>query len=209
MTALIFILEPDQIHVAMDTLVIDTVERTPLEFARKFAAIPEIDLLVAGTGHAGFIHGWFRHVESELDVEDVDELVKIAPDVLRVSASEGGLGSVSTTVYHFGFSRAQDCYVGYACRSTNDFRAERLSYGLGTKPQVSLSPTASFNLPDILIELMLLQQEQDRCQPIEDQVGIGGEIECVSMSDCTTSVRTVHRFASYDQERRCMESRQA
>lgn len=59
MTALVFSLQPEQICIAMDTLVIGAVDRMPLSFQ-------ESDLVVLGTGHAGFINGWFQHLQANL-----------------------------------------------------------------------------------------------------------------------------------------------
>ncbi len=58
MTAFIFALQPDQVCVAMDTLVVGADDRMPLAFQRKFLSVPDSDLLVAGTGHAEFVTGW-------------------------------------------------------------------------------------------------------------------------------------------------------
>lgn len=208
MTALVFALQPDQVCVAMDTLVVGADDRLPMAFQRKFLPIPVADILVAGTGRADFINGWFAYLQSLPWLGDVDDLNVIAPKVLRVSAdAAGALGSVNTTLYHFGYSMAQGSYVGYAYRSTADFRAEPLQYALGFKPQVPVPPIDNIQFPDFMIDIIVRQQQYDRKLPIEHQVGIGGEIEFVVLFKRTTQIKTVHRFFSYESERQHIDRR--
>lgn len=208
MSALVYALQPDQVCVAMDTLVVGAGDRMPLAFQRKFLAVPDSDLLVAGTGHAGFVTGWFDYLQALANLGDVDQVGSITPAVLKASAdAAGGLSAISTTIYHFGYSRREAQYVGYAYRSTADFWSERLPYALGFKPKVTLPPTDDIQFPDFMIDIVLRQQQHDRSKPIQEQLGIGGEIEFVVLSDRDTSIRTVHRFGSYEQERQAIEGR--
>lgn len=210
MTALVFALQPDQVCVAMDTLVVAADDRMPLAFQRKFLSVPGSDLLVAGTGHAGFVTGWFDYLQARTRLGDVDDVGSIAPDVLKASAdAAGGLGSVTTTIYHFGYSRAEGQYVGYAYRSTADFRPERLPYALGFKPHVPVPSTEDIQFPDFMIDIIVRQQQHDRSQPVPQQIGIGGEIEFAVLSGRATRIETVHRFISYESERQHIESRDA
>lgn len=65
-------------------------------------------------------------------LEDGDNVGSIAPIVLNASADASVvLGSITTTIYHFGYSRAEGQYVGYAYRSIANFQPERLPYALG------------------------------------------------------------------------------
>lgn len=90
MTALVFSLQPDQVCVAMDTLVVGADDRMPLAFQRKFLSVPDSDLLVAGTGLAGFVTGWFDYLLSLTSLGDVDNVGSIAPSVLKASADAAG-----------------------------------------------------------------------------------------------------------------------
>ena len=208
MTALVFALQPDQVCVAMDTLVIGAEDRLPLAFQRKFLSIPTSDLLVAGTGHAGLINGWFQYLESLTRLGDVDDVGKFAQQVLKVSVdAAGGLGPITTTIYHFGYSRAESQYVGYAYRSTSNFQPERLPYALGYKPEVPLHATDDMQFPDYLVDIVIRQQQHDRSLPIQDQLGIGGEIDFAVLSGRTTLIETVFRFISYESEQLHIERR--
>lgn len=201
MTALVFALQPEQVCIAMDTLVIGADDRKPMSFQRKFLSAPEIDLVVAGTGHAGFINAWFRHLQENLQGATIDDLNAEAPSIFRASVSaEGGLSGHTASIYHFGYSASEQRYAGYAYRSERDFRSDRLQYALGFKPVVQVTPNDDIRFPDFLIEIILEQQRQDILLPISERVGIGGDIEFVVMSDRTIQVETVHRFASYEAE---------
>jgi hypothetical protein len=64
MTALVFALQPDQVCLAMDTLVVGADDRLPMSFQRKFHSLPDSELIVAGTGLANFINGWFAYLSA-------------------------------------------------------------------------------------------------------------------------------------------------
>ena len=201
MTALVFAIQSDQVCIAMDTLVIGADDRMPMSFQRKFLSVPESDLVVAGTGHAGFINGWFQHLQSNLRGETIDDLNEEAQSIFRASVSaEGGLSGLTATIYHFGYSAREQRYTGYAYRSEHGFRSDRLQYALGYKPVVPVMPNDDIRFPDFLIDIILEQQRQDCRQPLSERVGIGGEIEFVVMSERTIHVETVHRFSSYEAE---------
>ena len=201
MTALVFALHADQVCIAMDTLVIGANDRMPMSFQRKFLSVLESDLVVAGTGHAGFINGWFQHLQADLRGATIDDLNEEAPSIFRASVSaEGGLSGLTATIYHFGYSARELRYAGYAYRSEHGFHSDRLQYALGYKPVVPVTPTDDIRFPDFLIDIILEQQRQDHLQPITERVGIGGEIEFVVMSNRTIHVETVHRFSSYEVE---------
>lgn len=201
MTALVFALLPEQVCIAMDTLVIGAVDRMPQSFQRKFLSIPESELVVAGTGHASFINGWFQHLQANLRGATIDELNAEVPNIFRASVNaQGGLGGLTATIYHFGYSAQEDQYAGYAYRSEHDFRSDRLQYALGYKPVVQVIPNDDIRSPDFLIDIILEQQRQDWLLPITERLGIGGEIEFVDMSDRAIHIETVHRFSSYEAE---------
>ena len=208
MTALVFALQPDQVCITMDTLVIGADDRLPLSFQRKFLAVPECELLIAGTGHAGFVNAWFEHYHSHHRDKAIDKLDSAVPLIFRSSVgAEGGLSGLTVTIYHFGYSAAEQRYVGYAYRSERDFHSERLQYGLGFKPVIPIAPTADIRFPELLVNIVLEQQRHDNRMPLEERVGIGGEIEFVVMSDRTIHVETLDRFSSYENEARYIERR--
>ena len=192
----------------MDTLVVGADDRLPVVFQRKFLPVPATNLLVAGTGRADLINGWFNYLHSLHGIGDVDDLNAIAPAVLKASAETAGhIDSITTTLYHFGFSKSRWCYVGYAYRSVSDFNSESLPYALGLKPQVPVQANENIQFPDFLVDIVVRQQAYDRMLPIKQQLGIGGEIEFAVMSNQTTRIETVHRFPSYESEKQHIKYR--
>jgi len=206
MTALVFALLPEQVCIAMDTLVISFDDKKPQSFQRKFFALPKLNLVIAGTGLANLVNTWFSLVQTMPEIQDIDHLNQLAPSVLR-NASTLCFGShlTTTTLYHFGYSKIEDQYVGYAYRSSSNWESERLQYALGFKPVVYVAPTDDIKFPEFFISILLEQQRQDQLLPIAEQVGIGGEIEFVVMTDKTIHIETVHRFVSYDSEKQYLE----
>jgi hypothetical protein len=67
---------------------------------------------------------------------------------------------------------------------------------LGLKPQVQVKECKNIEFPNFLIDIILEQQHQDRLLPVEQQVGIGGEIELALLENRATHIETVHRFAT-------------
>lgn len=208
MTAIAFALQPNQVCLAMDTLAIGADDRMPMYFQRKFLPVPECNLVAAGTGHGGFINGWFEQLHANHGWASIEDLNSKAPDIFRASVNGGGgLGELTATIYHFGYSDREQRYVGYAYRSKDNFRSVRLSYVLACKPVVPVVPIDDMRFPEFLIDIVLEQQRRDCLMPIAERVGIGGEIEFVVMSNHTIQVETAHRFASYEAESRYIEQR--
>lgn len=208
MTALVFIIQPQQVCLAMDTLVVGADDKMPLSFQRKFLSVPESDLVVAGTGHAGFINGWLQHLQANLQGATIDDLNTEAPNVFRASLrAEGGLSGLTATIYHFGYSLVERKYIGFAYRSTADFQSERLPYDcLGIKPEIKIELPDSLTVPGLFVDLMTKQQLADQRLPINQQVGIGGEVEFVVLRNQSIHIETAYRFGSYVKEAQYIES---
>jgi len=208
MTALVFALQPDQVCIAMDTLVVDANDKMPLCFQRKFAVFPQVNLVVAGTGLANLIYAWFSVLQSLPEQRAIDQINETAPFVLSSLANScPGTDVTTTTLYHFGYSDRERQYVGYAYRSEQQFRADRLQYALGYKPVVPVTPTDDIRFPGFLVDIVLEQQRQDQLLSVSEKVGVGGEIEFVVMSGGAIHVETVYRFSSYEAESNHIEQR--
>lgn len=155
----------------------------------------------AGTGLANLINAWCSFVLTCNDVKGIDDLNMLAPNALR-TLTDACFGSdlTTSTLYHFGHSKVEGQYVGYAYRSERGFDPDRLQYALGIKPVIPVAPTENISFPEFLVDIVLEQQRRDQRLKVTDQVGIGGEIEFVDMSEGAIHVETVHCFASYEAE---------
>lgn len=201
MTALIYALQPDQVCLAMDTLTVSAEDRTPLRFQTKFLVLPHLNMVIAGTGLADLVTQWFLFVNGSMVVRDIDHVDLFASGALRKAEAEcPGTDLSTTTLYHFGYSQEQKCYVGYAYRSANNWASERIPYALGVKPPVPVPNTDDIQFPQFLIELMAEQRRADQLLPLAQQVGIGGDVSFVVMSNLSVTVAPVHRFDSYEIE---------
>ncbi len=193
----------------MDTLVVGADDRMPLSFQRKFLSLPESNLIIAGTGHASLINGWFQHILINFQIAAIDHINAEAPKILRASVTaNGGLSGLTATIYHFGYSLVERKYIGFAYRSTKDFQSERLPYDcLGSNPEIKFELPENIAIPSLFIDLMKQQQLADKSLTIDQPVGIGGEVEFVVLRDQKIHIETAYRFDSYINEAEYIESR--
>lgn len=201
MTALNFVIQEDQICLAMDTLSIDAENREPLVFLTKYAVLPHLDTIVTGTGHGSFVADWMHYARCNVIATDIDHLNQYTPDSLRrLAANHENLGRITATIYHFGFSSARNRFLAYVYRSTKNWESEEILDGVGVKPQIDFYPDETFELPAAFIELAKRQREQDNSLPPYERVGIGGDIHFVVMNRNGIHVSRCYRFPSYDQD---------
>jgi hypothetical protein len=199
MTALVFSLQPDQVCLVMDTLVVAAETKMPLGLRRKFLVSPERRLIIAGTGLATLVQGWQGYVASSLEVRSIDELDRIAPTSLYAASKEvPAPSSITTTLYHFGYSPSERRYIGLVYRSIAGFASERLPDAIGIQPTVPVVVPEDIRFPAFLLEIMLAQHRQDRSLPLDRQIGIGGEVDFVAMTNGNLRIETIHRFSTYE-----------
>lgn len=199
MTALVFTIQPNQICIAMDTLVVDPYDKTPLRYQTKLTVLPHMNLVIAGTGLAQLINEWFYFVNGSLIVRDIDDLNLYAPKLLSDAMARcQGTDLVTTTMYHFGYSTARNRYVGYAYRSTKNWESDQLQDALGFKPVVDVQPTGKVEFPQFFIDIISEQRRRDLLLPVSKRVGIGGDIQFVVLEHGVVTISNVHRFDSYD-----------
>lgn len=203
MTAAIFSIAPEHVIVATDTLAVAGDTRSPLMFTTKFYPLPHLGGAMFATGLGDLALSWFGRLQRFVatDIHHLDQFVtnelRAADDELKHDPA------LTTTVYHVGFSHLEGRYVAFAYRSTNDFKSERLSYGLFTKPPVSDAEFAE--CIDDFIRGMTQQKQADDALPPSQRVHIGGEIQILRLQDQQMFIQTVHRFDDYDEhfERMC------
>ena len=198
MTALVFTIQPDQICLAMDTLVVDPYDKTPLRYQTKFTVLPHMNLVIAGTGLAPLINDWFHFVNGNIVARDIDDLNLYAPRLLRDATAQcQGTDLTTTTLYHFGYSTTRNRYIGYAYRSTKNWEPDQLQDALGFKPVVDVQPTDKIEFPQFFIDIVSEQRRKDLLLPASERVGIGGDIQFVVLEHGVVTVSNVLRFDSY------------
>ena len=120
---------------------------------------------------------------------DIVFLDHIAPTKLaELNATLNPNPQITSTIYHFGYSTAEEQFLGYAYRSENDFASEALTYSMGIKPSdkeavefAQAEMDAGRNIYEILVEVVRKQKFLDDQKPIESRVGVGGGIHILSI----------------------------
>jgi hypothetical protein len=176
MTALNFSLQEDGVYAVADTLV--TSDRfAPAFFTSKILPVPHLNGLICGTGSLEFILEWWRQVLGGMLATDLSHLDEFAPDSLRTIWADPAVPKLTatSTIYHLGFDDREDRFVGYAYRSTDDFRSEPLEYGTRMKPAFEgAGQIATF--PDDFVEVCRQQRAYQDGIPPEDRVFVGGHV---------------------------------
>jgi len=208
MTALIYVIEKEQIRLAMDTLIVSADDKLPLEYSKKFVTLPHVNAVIAGTGLAEFIYSWFFHLENSMDGIGFDQLIESSPScLLHLERQCENFEITDSTIYQFGYSEQAQCYAGFAFRSPKQWVAERLAYdSLGYKPQVELPQVNDVN-QRVFVEIMAEQRRVDLSRPVVDRVGIGGDVHLVTMRGGSITVERLHRFEGYEDDLRIMEQK--
>lgn len=197
MTALIYILQENQVCVAMDTLSLNSDDGKPLLFTSKIFPLPHLGGLICGTGIMNFIANWVAYVQTNIVAKDIDHLSIYTPDPLRGLWQKFHFTEKQTsTIYYFGYSKTDRRFKGYAFRSTNRFELEELQYSVGIKP-----PVPNMELKEIpvdIIRIMCCQKEQDDLLPLGQRIGIGGEIHFAVLTTSQINLLVLHRFDDYE-----------
>ena len=196
MTAAIINLSKEQVIVAMDTLAVTGATKAPFFFTTKFYPLPHLHGVMLATGLGDFATQWFVKLERFL-VRDIHHLDEFVTPALQALGQDFGINAAQTvTIYHVGYSELEEAYVGFAYRSQDDFRSERLGYGLITKPGIKDAEIESY--PAGFIDLMEQQREADNALPLEQRACIGGEIQCLILQSKQMTIETTHRFDDYE-----------
>ena len=181
MTLLNFILAEEAVYLVADTVVSDSMDKSPVSFTTKVYPVPHWDGLICGTGIMNFVVNWYCTAITSVLATDLKHLDQFAPEQLRSlfekyeEEYEGH--ELRSTIYHLGFDQQSACFFGFAYRSTDNFVSEPLAYGMRLKPDpedTSIQQISTF--PDDFIPIAELQKKKDELKPVNDRVGIGGRL---------------------------------
>lgn len=205
MSALNYILMHDKIYLAMDTLAVSPVDKCPVKFLTKFSILPHLNLVMAGTGETRIICDWFQFVNWNLNIRDINELNECTPTILQEEwLKRTEPSATSSTIYHFGYSDKDEVHVGYAYRSRDNWVSERLEYSIGIKPKVELQQGS--NELEVLINTVREQSRMDRELPVENKVGIGGDVCVLIVNKKNITASSLYRLETYGHDYRMMPS---
>jgi hypothetical protein len=201
MSSLIIHTDEQQAYVATDTLA-TLPDGEPHMFTTKAFFVPHLRMIMCGTGVGGFLGRWFIRVNDAMVIRGIDHLNYHAPRTLKElwhSFKEEYPAipdSLTTTVYHFGFSEVDGPIHSYAYRSTNDFASDALQHGLRVKPECQLPENYVF--PADIKKMMDEQRAIQAARPKGERVYVGGEIQIHHLTQAGCAVFTLARFEDYD-----------
>lgn len=197
MTAINFHLAEHAVFIVADTLVTGPTYQ-PAFFTAKVHPVPHWNGVICGTGSLGLITDWLHRALGGMLAVDLIHLNEFAPASLRdlhTLRGEQEAEACTTTIYHFGYDRADDAFKGYAYRSTNGFESELLEHGTYTKPGIDLGSRRVEQFPNDFVAVCRDQRDEQDALPKEDRVFIGGQIiawmmERVEIEGVGPTVRT-------------------
>ncbi|MDU1413476.1 MAG: hypothetical protein E6929_11750 [Clostridium sp.] len=214
MTALNFILDKKVVILSMDTLVTFNETRTPVKMTTKFLTLPNMNCIICGTGNFDAIIDWFSFVQKSIIANGIYQLNKLSeqalPNFMKNYTKDSGC-----TIYQFGLNEIDKDFYGYVYRSTNNFKSEQLSYGLGIKPtdafiesngELNLKKYTQqinerFIIKETLYDIMKKQKEyDDNLTDVNERVGIGGMVQIVTMNEDEIVVTNYKRFDDYEKQ---------
>jgi hypothetical protein len=199
MSSLIFHITPEIGLIATDTLIASN-DKFPSMYATKAFALPHLRLLICGTGDLAFINQWIFTVNIGAIVRDIEHLNTFATQSLQESlidmSKKYNTSIGSTTIYHFGFPANNNTLYAYAYRSTNNFKSEKLIYGIGVKPPVPIDK--DLTLPDDLRSIMEAQRKQESEKQVQERLLIGGEIILHVIKSDNFQIFIHDRFDDYE-----------
>ncbi|HMG87052.1 MAG TPA: hypothetical protein VK574_15070 [Terracidiphilus sp.] len=206
MSSLIYHIAHDQVFVATDTLATSH-EGKPVYFTSKVLILPHLNMLLAGTGRAGFLDRWIVAINGS-PMRDVDAVDREATNYLAAAWSlyqqqitePSNLSTV--TIYHFGFSETAGVIHAYAYRSENGFQSERLEYRTGVKPKCTVPE--NYRFPDDIKGMMEEQRTIQALLPKNEQVFIGGEIQIHHLNQHGFNVYKLAEFDDYKEQKQAV-----
>jgi hypothetical protein len=211
MSALIFVIQPEVVYLACDTLALDSDTREPRSFTTKLYYLPHLGLVMCGTGLAKVILDWFVTMNSALLAKDMDHVDEFASALLRglysKAIDEFGQGAGSVTIYHFGYSGQFGQMIARIYRSERDFVPEHLTTGIGVKPAPKSGVCQPISIvPDDFISIISELAQEDAARPKSERVGVGGEVLFCELRHHQTFLTTATRFEDWQETygRMCM-----
>lgn len=214
MTALLYFLRPEQVLIAMDSLVTEPNTAAPRSFVTKILPVPHLSGVICGTGTLQVLLDWFSFVQENVVARDIVFLNNCAQGKLKeISVSQGAPTDATTTIYHFGYSTEEGKFAGYAFRSEKDFQCERLIEGFAVKPPDGIvledawHKIEEIGFLDGFSVLIRQMKDEDERKPPAKRVGIGGEIHIYQLLRSNFILLVHDRFKDYEEAWQAMLTR--
>lgn len=220
MTMVNWFLGPDGVAVLTDTVCCSLEYNGPFLLMDKARAVQRMGVIVTGGGDSRFLRQAFAHVSDVSLATDVGSLREELPTVLRMlgqwlhpitlepaQLSPEGLSYIPNKIAAFGWSEPHDRFVGFHCRSRDDYAAESIPDGLSCMPPPENPPELDAMTlgPADLLPMAMLQKAEDDARPAGRRYFLGGELlvhEAIrSNGQVQLRSQRVHRFPEFEEWR--------
>lgn len=207
MSALIFIVNEDNIKILTDSLAVN-VDGSFGYHTTKTLCLPHLNSAISGLGVAGLADQFFLDANSH-HIHDICDLTTFAESSLPAifqKITEGFIvpNHITSTVYLFGIDPATDKAHAYAHRSTNDFQSENIApdhYAVGAKPTEGLTrEDLAISTEDEAILVLLKSKAAQDCLPENDRLYIGG---LVTLTQLAPNITTTANMLDLDSDLAC------
>ena len=213
MTALNFVLLPENLTLVTDTLCTAGPTRAPYIYSSKIHVAPHLHGALAMKGDGMFALKCYIALLTRLIAKDMIDVDKdIAPiyrqvweehcDVCR--ASGVGEAALHATIYHFGWCQGEGRMVAFEYSTANDFRSERIKDGAWLHPNTVADIVVTH--PDDLLRITRRQKKIDDALPQEKRAGIGGDFHRLFISSDGIGIQRVYRSSDFDKIYKQMEN---
>jgi hypothetical protein len=197
MSILIYILHDDFVVLATDSLASEK-GLGPLKFANKIFPLPYLNSVVSGTGMMDLTINWYTFIQKSVVIQDIVILDKIAQEKLPV-LFDSYANSDFSTVYQFGYSEEEKKHIGFAYRSTNGFKSERLIQSIGIKPSDNIDitnnmPGSEEALEEYVVRMAVEQKCIDDQKNEDEKLGIGGNLYYSLLNKDNFSIKEIFEF---------------
>ncbi len=202
MSVLFFDHQPEHVGIITDTLATRGDDGTALYFVNKAFMYPTIEMVMAVTGIYQLALKWNEFLLEKIVVKNINNLDDFATDVLQrlwreLREEHHFNDKVTCTIYHFGWSEADNQYIRYSYRSAKQFKSEKhLDGGTGIKPPPNnIEDLKNLNPLDLIQKI---KSEQDKL-PHSKKLYIGGNLVLTILTrDIGIQSKLLHQFDDYE-----------
>jgi hypothetical protein len=201
MTSLIYNYSEDFVIVAMDSMCHEGGTMKPLSHLTKFFILPSINGIICGTGLLDVILLWHFYLQKSNVTTSIKGIDNFATEKLReiFKPFRDAYQNLTTTLYHFGYDSDSDKFLAYAYRSEKNFESEQITPTMGIKPEfpgIRDFFDEEFN-EEWLVKMVTKQKEYDESLPLEERVGIGGQIHIAILTRDGITAKTIYEFPDF------------
>ncbi len=197
MSLLNFILNPKGIIIFTDTIALS--KGQPFKYVTKIFPLPHIKTIVCGTGDLDLLVDWYIKIQKEIIANNITTLDKITTSQLIQLHKNN---NTTSTIYHFGYDNIISEFVGFAYRSTNMFKSEKLVYGFAVKPGEGVEEMLSelTEVEDQLTHFLSIIPNQkliDDEKESLNRLGIGGMVISYHMTYDKSIITELYKFSDF------------